>query len=174
MKYAVHILALTVALSFGGVVRADDSVVGIAPVSPETVAPEGQAAPEKIKSTTIAGITVLDPGALLPWNRSFTLRDDAAQLATSVLPPHSNGVDIPAGSKWGVTVNLDANDRTYEYQDRVSAGAYFDISPRIRLGGSLSFTAPGEFRTSPVNKTALPVAPGEDDPAVRIESSIKF
>lgn len=110
----------------------------------------------------------------LPWNRAFTVRDETREEERPIMPMRSTGVAIPANSKWGVTVNLDVKDTAFENMDRVSAGAYFDLSPRIRLGGSLSFGAPGDLRISTPRDRVLPVMPGENEPVVRIESSIKF
>ncbi len=110
----------------------------------------------------------------LPWNRAFTVRDESREEDRSFVPIRTPGVSIPASHKWGVTVNFDAREAAFENADRVSAGAYFNISPRIRLGGSLSFSAPGDLRISTPRDRTLLVGPGENEPAVRIESSIKF
>lgn len=110
----------------------------------------------------------------LPWNRAFTIRDETREDDRSFIPLRSNSLAIPASRKWGVTVNLDLKDQTFENMDRMSAGAYFDLSPRVRLGGSLSFSAPGDLRVSTPRDRVLSITPIENEPAVRIESSIKF
>jgi NtrZ len=110
----------------------------------------------------------------LPWNRAFTVREEGREDSRTLMPLRAPDVAIPATNKWGVTVNFDLKDTTFEKMDRVSAGAYFNLSPRIRLGGSLSFSAPGELRVSTPRDRVLPGVPGDNQPAVRIESSIKF
>lgn len=110
----------------------------------------------------------------LPWNRAFTVRAENREQIRSAVSIPSPGVAIPATSKWGVTVNFDLKDAAFKKMDRMSAGAYFDISPRIRLGGSLSFSAPGDLRVSTPGDRVLPSALEENESAVRIESSIKF
>ncbi len=132
--------------------------------------------------TTIAGPGLSDEvhssvranDSSLPWNRAFTVRDEAREEGHLVVSARSSGVAIPANSKWGVTVNLDAKNPSFDNMDRVSAGAYFDLSPRVRLGGSFSFGAPGDLRISTPRDRTFPRGPGENEPAVRIESSIKF
>ncbi len=109
-----------------------------------------------------------------PWNRAFTVRDENRKERGPTVFSNAQSVDIPASGKWGVALNLDLKDTTYQNMDRMSAGAYFKLSPRIRLGGSVSFGAPGNLRVSTPQDRVLPVAPGEGDSAIRIESSIKF
>lgn len=125
-----------------------------------------------VMSDEVVGVRAADSS--LPWNRAFTVRDEARDEDQSVVTVRTPGVAIPASSKWGVTVNFDIKDSSFENMDRMSAGAYFDLSPRIRLGGSLSFGAPGDLRVSTPNDHVLPSLSGEKDSAIRIESSIKF
>lgn len=125
-----------------------------------------------VKSDDVTAVRA--ENSILPWNRSFTVRDENREDIRPLVPTLSSGVNIPASNKWGVTVNFDIKDTAYQNMDRMSAGAYFDISPRIRLGGSLSFSAPGDLRVSTPRNRLLPAAAGDSVPAVRIESSIKF
>ena len=118
--------------------------------------------------------TVRVDDSSLPWNRAFTVRDETREEDRTFLPLRSPGVDIPATNKWGVTVNFDLKETSFENTERMRAGAYFDLSPRIRLGGSLSFSAPGDLRISTPSDRGLPSAPSEYEQSVRIESSIKF
>lgn len=110
----------------------------------------------------------------LPWYRSFTLRSNEEVADGAFLPLNKPDVEFRASSQWGVTIGLPEQDPLLETKDRMSAGAFYDISPRIRLGGELSFTAPGELRVSTPTDHALPMGPGEEAPSVRIESSIRF
>lgn len=125
-----------------------------------------------VMSDEIAGARAADSS--LPWNRAFTVRDESRDEDRTVVPIRTPGVAIPASNKWGVTVNFDIKDSSFQNMDRMSAGAYFDLSPRIRLGGSLSFGAPGDLRVSTPSDHVLPSLSGEKDSAIRIESSIKF
>lgn len=139
------ILAATALAEFAGPVAADDAA---------GIAREAAAAP--------------------PWNRAFTVRDETRKESSPAAFSHTQSIDIPASGKWGVALNFDLKDTTYENMDRMSAGAYFKLSPRIRLGGSVSFGAPNGLRVSTPQDRVLPAAPAEGDSAIRIESSIKF
>jgi hypothetical protein len=111
--------------------------------------------------------------AELPWYRSFTLRsaeiEDGAFMRLK-----KPDLEFRAGNQWGLSVGLDEQDTLLESRDRMSAGAFYEFSPRFRLGGELSFVAPGELRISTPQDSILPVSPVDEQPRVRIESSIKF
>jgi hypothetical protein len=139
-----------------------DEAGDVRPVAPKVETPELTLADTPLTETT------------LPWNRAFTVRAENREQVRSAVSIPSPGVAIPATSKWGVTVNFDLKDTAFKKMDRMSAGAYFDISPRIRLGGSLSFSAPGDLRISTPGDRVLPTGLDENESAVRIESSIKF
>lgn len=109
----------------------------------------------------------------LPWYRLFTLRSSEVDNG-AFLPLKKPELEFRAGDQWGVTVGMDEQDRLLNTQDRMSAGAYFEFSPRFRLGGGLSFVAPGNLRISTPEDRVLPVRPRDEEPMVRIESSIKF
>ncbi len=109
----------------------------------------------------------------LPWYRSFTLRSSEID-AGAFMPQKQPDLEFRAGDQWGISVGLEEQDPLLESFDRMSAGAFYDISPRFRLGGGLSFVAPGELRISTPEDRVLPVSPVGQEPVVRIESSIKF
>ncbi|PHS28110.1 MAG: hypothetical protein COA84_02355 [Robiginitomaculum sp.] len=161
MKPMPSILAALALSILAGPVLSDEAG-DVRPVAPDAEAVKAALAVTALTETT------------LPWNRAFTVRAESREQAQSAVSIRSPGVAIPATSKWGVTVNFDLKDTAFKKMDRMSAGAYFDISPRIRLGGSLSFSAPGDLRVSTPGDRVLPTALGENESAVRIESSIKF
>ncbi len=107
------------------------------------------------------------------WYRSFTLRS-ADVNDGAFLPLKQPDMEIRATSQWGITIGLEEQDPILDTTDRMSAGAFFDITPRIRLGGELTFTAPGELRISTPHDRVYPLRPADKQPVVRVESSIKF
>jgi len=109
----------------------------------------------------------------MPWYRSFTLRS-ADVNDGAFLPLKEPDVEIRASSQWGITVGLEERDPVLESPDRMSAGAFFDITPRIRVGGGFTFTAPEDLRFSTPNDRVYPIGPVDEKPVVRVESSIKF
>jgi len=109
----------------------------------------------------------------LPWYRSFTLRSSDVNTG-AFMPQKRPDLEFRAGAQWGISVGLDEQDPLLESADRMSAGAFYEFSPRFRLGGGLSFVAPGELRISTPEDRVLSVIPIEQAPVVRVESSIKF
>ena len=69
--------------------------------------------------------------------------------------------------RWGVTLNLEQSDsRDVQWND-VEAGAYFRVTPSLRVGGAVAL---GE-KESPTFKKTEP-QPGA--PRVRLETAFKF
>ncbi|MCF6293094.1 MAG: hypothetical protein L3J04_06855 [Robiginitomaculum sp.] len=111
--------------------------------------------------------------AELPWYRSFTLRSSEVEDG-AFMRLKKPDLEFRAGNQWGLSVGMNEQDPLLESKDRMSAGAFYEFSPRFRLGGELSFVAPGELRISTPQDSVLPVSPIDEQPRVRIESSIKF
>ncbi|VAV88322.1 hypothetical protein MNBD_ALPHA06-456 [hydrothermal vent metagenome] len=131
----------------------------------------------------MAGLAIADPvpasNALpissdeMPWYRSFTVRSSDVSNGAFV-PLKQPDIEIRASSQWGITVGLEEQDPVLDMADRMSAGAFYEFSPRFRLGGELTFTAPGDLRVSTPENSVIPVRPIDEEPMIRIESSIKF
>ena len=93
----------------------------------------------------------------------LTVRTDAASPATGA---KSLKWDTRKG-RWGVTLNMqEPADRDAQWND-VQAGAYFRITPSLRVGGAVAL---GEQETPAFKKTA----PQEGAPRVRLETAFKF
>lgn len=70
--------------------------------------------------------------------------------------------------RWGMTLNLDQTaDRAGVWND-VQAGAYYKLTPSLRIGGAV---AVGEQPVLPVYKK---VDPRDGAPRVRLETAFKF
>jgi len=70
--------------------------------------------------------------------------------------------------RWGLTFNVDQpSSRDMQLND-VQAGAYFRITPSLRIGGAVAF---GEEQRAPAFKKTEPV-PAQ--PRVRLETAFKF
>jgi len=130
-----------------------------------------------------AGVSMADPAVSsaplpaandeMPWYRSFTVRSSEVENG-AFLPLKRPDAEFRASSQWGITIGLEEQDPVLESTDRMSAGAFYEFSPRFRLGGELSFVAPGDLRISTPEDRILSVGPGNENPVIRIESSIKF
>jgi len=135
------------------------AIAGFLAVSAFATAAHGQTATATEKSdrpwydrfTASAGLTDQDKG--------FTAGE--SRTALSFAP----------SAKWGVTLNVrDANRLVVESNDEASLGAFYNISPRFRVGGQLSVAAQQP-------SIRLPVTPAEQQQAgagVKLESAFKF
>lgn len=94
----------------------------------------------------------------------FTVRSESA--ATSANGNRSLKLDTRKG-RWGVTLNLDERgERDTQWND-VQAGAYFRVTPSLRVGGAVAL---GEQEAPAFRKTE----PQDPAPRVRLETQFKF
>jgi hypothetical protein len=94
----------------------------------------------------------------------FTVRSEPASAA-----PESGRTlkwDASKG-RWGVTVNLQQPSERPSTMNDVQAGAYFRITPSLRVGGSVAL---GDQELTPRANPARPA----DAPKVRLETNFKF
>ena len=70
--------------------------------------------------------------------------------------------------RWGLTLNLDQSEARPSTLNDVQAGAYYKLTPSIRVGGAVAL---GDQQL-----TATPKKPGLDEgqPRVRLETTLKF
>jgi hypothetical protein len=95
----------------------------------------------------------------------FTVRSETSQVANSAYKTLK--WDARKG-RWGVTLNLDQSDARPTKGNDVQAGAYYHITPSLRVGGAVAF---GDEQVKPgPNKIGSEAA----QPRVRLESSFKF
>jgi hypothetical protein len=71
--------------------------------------------------------------------------------------------------RWGLTLNLDQPDSRPSTLNDVQAGAYFRITPSLRIGGSVAL-GEEQLQANPANK----LTPAEGQPRVRLETKFKF
>ncbi|XBQ17215.1 MAG: NtrZ family periplasmic regulatory protein [Oceanicaulis sp.] len=100
----------------------------------------------------------------MQWYERFTLAPSEPQI----LWGEGEAFEMQAGERWGVTLGyseVEHSPQTFDLED-FSAGAFFELTERLRLGGQLRFTSPEEevFGSETEDKT----------PEVRFESAFKF
>lgn len=104
-------------------------------------------------STTLAG-----------WQNQFSLR----QAGRNGLEAPLDRFEFSAGSNWGFTLGF-ANDRESLFDpEAVSAGAFYRVSPRLRIGGEFNFIDSDEslvLDTTPVDNQAA---------ELKLESAFRF
>lgn len=116
--------------------------------------------------------------AEVPWYERFTYGQGPTETMTGLGP--TDRTAQPAwtlSQRWGVTVDIPTAERSQvsrvPSRSETAVGAYFQFTPRVRVGGQVSVRDP-ENSLSP----AAPAAPGqrEDEPVagVRLESAFRF
>lgn len=107
-----------------------------------------------------------------PWYERFTFGSETASSATRWVPRSENLVSVPlsARSRWGVSLGVTPQqaNRGLASPDnsKVSAGAYYQLSPRVRVGGAVNLpSAPREQEKQD---------PTSEGPGVRFESAFRF
>jgi hypothetical protein len=70
--------------------------------------------------------------------------------------------------RWGLTLNLDQPDARPSTLNDVQAGAYYKLTPSIRVGGAVAL-GDQQLATTPKKP-----GPDEGQPRVRLETTLKF
>ena len=94
----------------------------------------------------------------------FTVHADSTPLSagTQVLKWDA------AKGRWGVTLNLQQPDTRQTTLNDIQAGAYYKITPALRVGGAFAF---GDQQMIPGPKTNTP---DNSQPRVQLETKFKF
>lgn len=100
-----------------------------------------------------------------PKGLDFSVRNEATAL-TPQGTAKSLKFDTRKG-RWGVTLNFDQPQARDATANDVQAGAYFRITPKLRVGGAVAL---GETEQPAYRKTE----PVEGRPRVRLETAFKF
>lgn len=112
--------------------------------------------------------------AAVPWYQRFTTSSGVTETITG--ETENDRLATPTWSlnqRWGVTVDVREAQRIERlpeggHGDQASVGAYYQFTPRLRVGGELSVE----------EQTPLTPVPrqGDDEPraGVRIESAFRF
>ncbi|MGJ3232744.1 MAG: NtrZ family periplasmic regulatory protein [Oceanicaulis sp.] len=100
----------------------------------------------------------------LPWYQRFTVAPSEPQILWS----GQENFEVQAGDRWGVTLGYSQGERSpqnFDLED-FRAGAFFELTERVRLGGQLRFTSPEEEIFGEETEDRAP--------EVRFESAFKF
>lgn len=106
-------------------------------------------------------------GPVLPWYRNFTQSSEAVDVTGQSIRDTAGELEWLTGDRWGLSFGFDSREvnRSSEL-DGVRAGAFFRLTPRVRVGGELGYIAADD---SPV----LNSQDGEA-PQVKVESAFRF
>lgn len=106
-------------------------------------------------------------GAGLPWYQDFTKDSDAFDITGHALRGEGSEVIWSAGSRWDFRFGIDSREVNEEQRlDGVRAGAFFSITPRMRVGGELGYVSRDE---NPILNRR-----DQDAPQVKLETALRF
>lgn len=95
----------------------------------------------------------------------FTVRSESSTMTSS---QGTKSLKWGAGKgRWGVSLNLDQREGRDMQLNDVQAGAYFRVTPSLRVGGAVAL---GEKELPAYKKTE----PQDSAPRVRLETAFKF
>jgi hypothetical protein len=94
----------------------------------------------------------------------FTVRTDSSAISPQAAVTKWDA----AKGKWGVTLNLQQPDTRASNWNDIQAGAYYRITPSLRVGGAFAL---GDQQPLPGPKPASPEA---GQPRVQLEGKFKF
>jgi hypothetical protein len=102
----------------------------------------------------------------------------ASQVPSLDFTVHSdNTPGVPGGqvlkwdaakSRWGVTFSVQQPDTRQTTLNDIQAGAYYKITPALRVGGAFA------FGTEPLSPGPKPNTPDNTQPRVQLETKFKF
>lgn len=101
----------------------------------------------------------------------FTVKNDFTSTSKGVFSPQAGKKTLQwdaSKGRWGLKLDLDQPfGREMELKD-VEAGAYFKVTPSLRVGGAVAL---GDTNPALAARKAEPVEPA---PRVRLETAFKF
>lgn len=135
------------------------------------------AEPQKIQtgseaSGEAAPVLNIEPqgSSRLNWvERPLSSQGPSSSSALSPAPSDRWGVNIPAGGRWGLT--LDVTRRTEQSllpREEMTAGAYYQVTPRFRFGGGV--TIGGDS----IRDAARSLGEEQAEAGVRFQSAFSF
>lgn len=111
-----------------------------------------------------------------PWYERFTFGSELREGANAWVPRSDvrTDVKVDSRSRWGVTFGVSQEPRPVlgprvgQNNARASAGAFFQVSPKLRVGGAV--TLPDDQ----LNITRRREDAKQREPGVKIESAVRF
>ena len=140
-------------------------------LSPSPLSPAGEDGGEA-KTQVADGLTALSPtedtgaASALPWYERFTVSTPGQ--FNSAWGEEAATFEFSAGSRWNFTLGLPEQERGPQFGlDDMSAGASYDLNPRISVGTNFRFTSPTE-------DVFGEIAEEERVPELKFESAFRF
>ena len=123
---------------------------------------------DMLPSLDVEGLAATTP--TLSWHERFTFSGATGSgIADFNADTLSDDLAFTPGMKWGFTLSFEDDPDAEAFDiDELRAGAFYNLTPRMRIGGELSFTSPDE---------ALILGPASDEdeePEIKLESAFRF
>lgn len=120
-----------------------------------------------IGAAFLAGVASMAHAETAKTVTDFTIRSEASSTVGAPVAAKSLKWDARKG-RWGVTLNLDQPTGRDAQLNDIQAGAYFRLTPSLRIGGAVAL---GDTPAAPLYKKTQPQ---EGAPRVRLETAFKF
>ncbi len=130
---------------------------------------------DEINGTTASAsdVEILSPAEPLTWYEGFAFQDSAKDqdiLTTTPIESDTFALNWNGSGRWNLTLDLTRRSENLILPaEEITAGAYFQVTPRFRFGGGISFS--GEDVMTDTSKW-MDDTSGETN--VRIESAFSF
>ena len=153
------------AVRLSGAIQLGPELPGVSAVDARTLAEAAARSVQEPEPALQAQAADTGSASALPWYERFTVAPSESYAVWGAAPRE---FQLEAGDRWGVTLGYSEAGRTAQdfSLDDFSAGAFFEFSERVRVGGELRFTSPEEqiFGEETERKT----------PELRFESAFRF
>jgi opacity protein-like surface antigen len=159
-------------MRYGTIICAAGLAAALAGFAGAASAQDAEVTAEIVESVGVeSAVSVAPPAPVAPWYQSFTQGGNRFDLSGFALDRGQSSVEIEGGSNWGLSLGFESapNPGTRaENVDGLSAGAYFKVSPRVRVGGELG------YRSQSPNPAGLRPNGEVGSSEVKVESAFRF
>lgn len=155
----------------GSIILAAAFAVMLAGVAGAAAAQDADTAEVAESMAPEAAVSVAPPAPVAPWYQSFTQEGDRFDLSGFGRDRGQSTVEIEGGSNWGLSLGFESAPAASARNgnvDGLSAGAYFKVSPRIRVGGELG------YRSETGDPSSLRPNDEIGSSEVKLESAFRF
>ena len=112
----------------------------------------------------------ISPDMSLPWYNVYGIQDDRMSMDIGSAPIETDtfGLVWSKSGRWGLTLDVTRrSDNLLRPEKEIAAGAYYQLTPRFRFGGGVSFSGDDIEEAARLKNK-------QDEAGVRIESAFSF
>jgi hypothetical protein len=127
------------------------------------------------ETRSVTSVPPASQPAQAPWYERFTFGSESREGANAWVPRgESPAVVVDSRSRWGVTFGVSQEPRAAlapragQPAGQTSAGAFYQVSPKLRVGGAVT------LRDEQLNAAQRRGQTRTREPGVKIESAVRF